>query len=100
MHKKLSLAFTSAVLLGMTSGCQSYIERNEGVTSFAGNAHPINEAKMVSDPWKRDAYNDHLHGDGERLGDAVVRYKTSNSEKAGNSVQPIILPALQSGETK
>ena len=97
---KAAMYFTGAIgLMALLGGCQSYFERNDGVTSFAGEAHPVNEAKMVADPWKRDAYNDHIHHDGERLGDAVVRYKTSNSEKAGNAVQPIVLPPLQGGET-
>lgn len=89
-------------VLGMScalGGCQAYTERHEGVTSFAGNSLPVNEAKMAADPWKRNAYNDHIHADGERLGDAVKRYKSSNSEKSGNSVQPIILPAMQGTET-
>jgi len=55
---------------------------------------------MAADPWKRNAHNDHLHGDGERLGDAVKRYKGVHGEKSGNSVQPIILPGLPGAETK
>lgn len=93
------MVIASLLTFAGLAGCQSYFERHDGVTTFAGDAHPVNEAKMVADPWKRRAYNNHIHGDGERLGDAVTRYKTSNSEKAGNAVQPILLPTLPSGET-
>ncbi len=92
----------TASVLGLTcalSGCQAYSERHDGVTNFAGDAQAINEVKMVSDPWKKKAYNDHLHGDGERLGDVVKRYKTAHGEESGNSIQPLILPTMQGPET-
>lgn len=82
------------------SGCQAYTERHDGVTSFAGNSNAVNNAKMVEDPWKRKAYNDHLHGDSERLGDAVKRYKTSNSPESGNGVQPVLLPTVSATQTQ
>ena len=99
MSKNKKLTASAIGLACVLSGCQSYLVRHDGVTTYAGDAHPINEAKMVADPWKRDAYNDHIHHDGERLGDAVKRYKTSNGEESGNSVQPIILPTMQGPET-
>ena len=81
------------------SGCQEYFVRHDGVTTHAGNQLAANEAKMVVDPWNRDAYNNHIEGDGQRLGDAVKRYKESNSEKAGNDQQTILLPTAPSSET-
>jgi len=60
------------------AGCQSYLERNDGVTSSAGDAQAINEAKLVVDPWPEHADNNHIHSDGQRLSGAVKRYKTQN----------------------
>lgn len=96
ISKTLFLAIGSAALLG---GCQQYLERHEGVTNHAGNHLAANEAKMVVDPWNRDAYNNHIEGDGKRLGDAVKRYKNSNSEESGNGQQTILLPTLPSSGT-
>ncbi len=56
----------AALLVG---GCQQqYLERHDGVTTHAGNHLAVNEAKMVVDPWNRDAYNNNIEGDGKRLG--------------------------------
>jgi len=96
---KLLNASALGLICGLTA-CQNYLERHDGVTNFAGDAQAVNDAKMAADPWKRNAHNDHLHGDGERLGDAVKRYKGVHGEKSGNSVQPIILPGLPGAETK
>ena len=90
------------LLIGSTlilAGCQQYFVRQDTVTPEAGNHLAVNEAKMVVDPWNRDAYNNHIEGDGKRLGDAVKRYKDSNSEEAGNDQQTIFLPAVTSGQT-
>ena len=97
--KTLSLFAICAPLF--VSGCQfDATERYDGVTTHAGNHLAANEAKMVVDPWNRHAYNNNIEGDGKRLGDAAKRYKSSNSEEAGNSQQPILLPTLPSSETK
>ena len=64
------------------SGCQQYLARNEGVTSFAGNAHAANEAKMVVDPWPANVDNTDIPADGQRMADAVQKYKTANAPDA------------------
>ncbi|MEM7067308.1 MAG: hypothetical protein AAF478_00365 [Pseudomonadota bacterium] len=87
---------TSTVVI---SGCQQNYIRHEGVTTHAGNHLAANEAKMVVDPWNRNAYNNRIEGDGQRLGDAVKRYKESNSEESGNSQQTILLPTAPTSET-
>ncbi|MEM9332188.1 MAG: hypothetical protein AAGA53_12740 [Pseudomonadota bacterium] len=93
----------SYVLIGSTvllTGCQQYVERHEGVTTHAGNHLAANEAKMVVDPWNRDAYNSHIEGDGKRLGDAVKRYKNANDEESAKGQETIVLPVLPGSETK
>ena len=92
MTKFRLLNTTALGLLLFATGCQSYLDRSEGVTSTAGNHLAVNEAKMVVDPWPPYADNTHLHGDGERLGDAVERYKKSNAKEENSGDQAIIIP--------
>lgn len=100
MFKNKAIALSVLGLALATSGCQSDLVRHDGVTTFAGNSHPANEAKMVADPWKRNAYNDHLHGDGQRLGDVVKRYKTAHGEDATAAPPAILLPSAPASETR
>ena len=81
MNKNKILQTTALGLIFTLGGC-TYLDRNEGVTSFAGDAQAINEAKMVEDPWNKNAYNNEIGGDGERLGDTVKRYKEGQKEEA------------------
>lgn len=73
---------TTALSLSFALGACSYTDRTEGVSEFAGNAQAINEAKMVVDPWNRNAYNNEIGGDGQRLGETVSRYKNGELEEA------------------
>lgn len=75
MNKNKLLCSVSLSALMMLGGCQNYLDRSDGITSHGGNHLAINEAKMVSDPWKRDAYNTHLHGNGKRTADLIDKYE-------------------------
>jgi hypothetical protein len=79
MFKNNILSTTALGLIFTLSGC-SYHERTEGATSFAGDAQAINIAKSTVDPWNRNAYNNKIEGDGERLGETVARYKKDEKE--------------------
>lgn len=70
----------SALLL--VSGCQNYLERHDGVTTFAGDAQTANEVKMVVDPWNPNSENTHIDTDGKRAGDAIIRYRNANEGEA------------------
>ena len=90
---KTRLLNTSALgLLLFAAGCQSYLDRSEGVSTTAGNHLAVNEAKMVVDPWPVYANDTHLHGDGERLGDAVEKYKKSNAKESESGTTSILIP--------
>ena len=80
MNKNKILLTTALGLIFTLAGC-TYLDRNEGVTSFAGDAQAINQAKMVEDPWNENAYNNKIEGDGERLGDTIKRYKEGKKEE-------------------
>lgn len=81
MNKNKILQTTAIGLIFALSGC-TYLDRNEGVTNFAGDTKAINQAKQTADPWNKNAYNNDIEGDGERLGDTVKRYKAGEQEEA------------------
>lgn len=74
MNKNNMLRTTAIGLIFMLGGC-TYLDRTEGVTSFAGDSQAINAAKQTVDPWNKNAYNNQIEGDGERLGETAKRYK-------------------------
>jgi len=80
MSKNKYLTTTALGLVFALGGC-TYLDRNEGVTTFAGDAQAVNQAKMVEDPWNENAYNNEIGGDGQRLGDTVKRYKEGQQEE-------------------
>lgn len=80
MNKNKFLTSSALGLIFALGGC-TYLERNDGITNFAGDAQAINETKQVVDPWNRNAYNNNIHGDGQRLGDTVKRYKEGQQEE-------------------
>ena len=80
--KLISLAAVLAL-----GGCQQSLERNDGVTTTAGNSLAVNQAITTVDPWPRNAENTDISGDGQRLGDTVTKYKTANTpeDDSGNA---------------
>ena len=95
--------YIAPMIIGTTvlfAGCQQYVERTDSVTNHAGNHLAVNEAKMVVDPWNRNAYNNNIDGDGKRLGDAVKRYKNANDEESQKGQEAILLPVSPGTETK
>lgn len=74
MNNNKILSSTALGLVLALGGC-TYTERNEGITSFAGDAQAINLAKHTVDPWNKNAYDNDLEGDGERLSAVAKRYK-------------------------
>ena len=98
-RKKLVTAVALPLLVA--TGCQNYESRHDGVTPDAGNQLAVNEALMVSDPWKRNAYNTHSHSDGKRSADIVSKYKNQHHvEKEGAAgAVPLTLPIAPPSET-
>jgi hypothetical protein len=74
MNKSKILSSTALGLILTLAGC-TYLDRNDGVTSFAGDTQAINLAKHTVDPWNENAYDNDLEGDGERLSSVAKRYK-------------------------
>lgn len=94
--KKMTKLTGPVALLSMIaiSGCQNYESRHDGVTIDAGNHLAANEAQMVADPWKRNAYDTHTHADGKRSADIVKKYRNEHHVKEEAAAPASALPGL------
>lgn len=75
--KKAPLLFAGILLASVTTltGCNQYLSRDEGVTSFAGEALAANEAISVVDTWP-DGFDDvDIPTDGKRQAAVIKRYR-------------------------
>ncbi len=91
MNNKILTGIILTACLGAT-GCQQYIERKEGVTSFAGNSLAANEANMVVDPWPPNVDNTDIPANGKRMTDVHGNYQDAKSPV--DETQPTTLGAL------
>lgn len=79
--KKTPLLLAGILLASLTTltGCNQYLSRDEGITTFAGEALAANEAISVVDTWP-DGFDDtDIPTDGKRQAAAVKRYRDPNS---------------------
>jgi len=75
-------AATLVAITASVSGCQNYLSRHEGVTSFAGDSLAANEAISVVDTWP-DGFDDtSIPTDGQRQSEAIEKYKSPASQSA------------------
>jgi hypothetical protein len=54
---------------------QEYVQRADKLTLSAGNAQEVNTRIQEVDPWPRNVGNTRIAVDGERMADAVYRYR-------------------------
>jgi hypothetical protein len=54
---------------------QQYTQRADTVTLSAGNAQEVNSRIHTIDPWPRNVGNTRITGNGQRMADAVYRYR-------------------------
>jgi hypothetical protein len=54
---------------------QQYVQRSDKVTLSAGNAQEVNTRIQEIDPWPRNVGNTRIAVDGDRMADAVWRYR-------------------------
>jgi hypothetical protein len=52
-----------------------YFQRYDGIMPGAGDAEAVNTATQMIDPWPPNVGNRHIPGDGERMANAVRRYR-------------------------
>jgi hypothetical protein len=92
------IAFT--IVASTVAGCnvalpfddpfEQNLTRSQTITLSAGNAAKSNEAIQIIDPWPSYVYDTHIPGNGQRLADAVTRYKdVSQLTKAPKPIKPL-----------
>jgi hypothetical protein len=54
---------------------QQYVQRSDKVTLSAGNAQEVNTRIQEIDPWPRNVGNARIAVNGQRMADAVYRYR-------------------------
>jgi len=54
---------------------QKYVQRSDKITLSAGNAQEVNSRIQEIDPWPRNVGNTRIAVDGDRMADAVWRYR-------------------------
>ena len=66
-----------------------YIQRSDTITFGAGEAKEVNSATHVIDPWPPYVGNRRIPGNGERMSDAVQRYRdVSKLPQAPRPISP------------
>jgi type IV pilus biogenesis protein CpaD/CtpE len=65
-----------ALGLGACSEYAEYMDRKDTIAFSAGNAVQTNIVTQVPDPWPSYARNRNIATDGERMQNAVERYRT------------------------
>ena len=66
---------------------QEYTQRADKLTLSAGNAQEVNSRIQVIDPWPRYVGNTRIVANGERMADAVYRYRCGKPAPA--PLQPV-----------
>lgn len=87
-HIKNTPLLVAGILLASVAtltGCNQYLSRDEGITSFAGEAMAANEAISVVDTWP-DGFDDtNIPTNGKRQAAAIQRYRNPKVASAADS---------------
>jgi hypothetical protein len=73
------------VLLAALAGCSEYLDRHDTIATGAGDAIATDEITQMVDPWPRAAAQRNIGFDGDRMENAVRRYKTNRTYPPSNS---------------
>ncbi len=61
---------------------QEYVQRADSVTLSAGNAQAVNTRIHENDPWPRNVGNRRIAANGQRMADAMWRYRCEKNARA------------------
>ncbi len=74
-----------ALLLCAVTGCSDYLDRRDTIALGAGDAVASDAMTEMVDPWPRVAADRNIGFNGERMENAVRRYKTNRTYPPSNS---------------
>jgi len=83
--KSVARTLALALLLTAVSGCSEYLDRRETIALGAGDAVATDAMTEMVDPWPRVAAQRNIGFNGERMENAVQRYKTNRTYQPSNS---------------
>jgi hypothetical protein len=84
-HSKLLRTLALALLLTAMTGCSDYLDRRDTIALGAGDAVASDAMTEMVDPWPRVAADRNIGFNGERMENAVARYKTNRTYPPSNS---------------
>jgi len=65
--------------LSVLSGCSEYLDRRDTLSLAGGDAVATNEVTQMVDPWPRVSAQRNIGFNGERMENAVQRYRTNRT---------------------
>jgi hypothetical protein len=74
-----------ALLLTAMTGCSEYLDRRDSIALSAGDAVAHDAVTEMVDPWPRVAAERNIGFNGERMENAVQRYKSNRTYAPSNS---------------
>jgi len=72
-------ALGAILALATLSGCAEYFERRDALSPAGGDAVATNEVTQMVDPWPRASAQRNIGFNGERMENAVQRYRTNRT---------------------
>lgn len=72
-------------VLTAVSGCSEYLDRRDTITLGAGDAVAADAMTEMVDPWPRVAAQRNIGFNGQRMENAVQRYKTNRTYPPSNT---------------
>jgi hypothetical protein len=74
---KVMRALALAAVLVALSGCSEYFDRRDTIALGAGDAIATDKVTQMIDPWPRASANKNISFNGEKMQNAVERYRTN-----------------------
>jgi len=72
-------ALALLAVLATLGGCSEYFDRRDSISLGAGDAIATDKVTMMVDPWPRVSADKNIGFNGERMENAVVRYRTNKT---------------------
>ncbi len=72
-------AFALSLVLAALSGCSEYLDRRDTIALSGGNAVATNKVTQMVDPWPAASANKTIGFNGERMENAMQRYRTNST---------------------
>ncbi len=91
-------------VLATLGGCAEYFDRREGISLGAGDAIAADKVTMMVDPWPLVSADKNIAFNGERMENAVQRYRTNttyppNGTGTSTAYQPAATPSQSAPST-